>query len=107
MSADPMPIEDQVRRSDHEVHLRLTGELDLATAPAVEALCYDALDSATRRIVLDFEDVDFVDSAGLAALVAVRNRLHADGGVLALRSPNGTIRRLLSLTRIDEIVEIC
>ena len=107
MSADPMPLDGRVHRLDGELYVRLAGDIDLATAPYVSALCEDAFDGTCPRIVLDFTDVDFIDSSGLAALVELRNRLERGGGVLAVRGPNDAVRRLLSLTRIDEIVQIC
>jgi anti-anti-sigma factor len=44
---------------------RVAGELDIATAPALESTLLHALDSEAASIVLDLERVSFIDSMGL------------------------------------------
>jgi anti-anti-sigma factor len=80
--------------------LRLAGELDLATTGDVgERL--EALDGV-RAVVLDMADVVFIDSTTLRLLLSVRDR--ADRVVLAGAPP--AVRRLLHLTRTDELLEL-
>lgn len=55
-------------------HLRLGGTLDRAAASGLWPQAAAALEGAT---VLDLQAVDAVDSAGLALLVALAERMHA------------------------------
>ena len=55
--------------------VRVAGELDIATAPALESTLLHALDSEAASIVLDLERVSFIDSMGLRVLVWPRGSL--------------------------------
>ena len=60
--------------------VRLTGWLDLATAPQAEVRLQDLLDThAPRLIVLDLSRTEFLGSAGVAVLLRLRRRALARG----------------------------
>jgi anti-sigma B factor antagonist len=107
MSANAMSIEAQVQHIDDELHVHLSGEVDLVTAPALVELCQREVDPSVQRVVIDVSRVGFFDSSGLAALVEIRNRCIPAGAPLVLRSPSDALRKLLTITRIEEIVELC
>lgn len=69
----------------------------MATAPkltaAVEAHAGD-------NVIVDLSDVSFIDSMGLRALITARSTIGEDQ--LRLVAPDGPVRRLLSLTNLDE-----
>ena len=81
--------------------LRVVGELDMATAPEVQARL------AVHRgpAILDLHQVTFIDSTGLRALVvAAQGRHRAES--LVLRAPSPAVRRLLELTELTEQLAI-
>ena len=49
-----------------------TGELDLATAPALEAALQSGFDGVAARVVLDLRELEFIDSSGLRTLLTAR-----------------------------------
>ncbi len=71
--------------------VRVSGELDLASTGHLEAAC--RAPSPGTNIMLDLSDVDFIDVAGLRALLALRPR----GEKLTLVSPSEVVRRLITL----------
>jgi anti-sigma B factor antagonist len=107
MSADAAPIDAHIERLDGEVHVSLRGEIDLVTAPALTALLDEVVDERPSRVVVDMAEVGFLDSSGLSALVHARNRLHDQDGRLAVRAPSPALRKLLALTHLYDIIEIC
>jgi anti-anti-sigma factor len=80
--------------------LTLHGELDLASV----AVLQDALGDITRigfvRLVLDLRDVSFMDSTGLAVIVAADLRARRNDTRLILVC-RGQVKRLLRLTGVD------
>jgi anti-sigma B factor antagonist len=85
--------------------LAVAGEVDLYTAPAVREAAVGAMESGTDHLVLDLTDVPFMDSSGLAVIVACLKRLRELGGDLALVSPpNSPPTKLLSLTGLDHAI---
>lgn len=84
------------------VVVRITGDLDLATAPELEPF----LDDASPPVVVDLSGCSFVDSSGVRALVAAAGRVRHAGGRLALVVADPGVRRVLEITSADEIVSI-
>ena len=76
---------------------RLTGWLDLATAPGAEARLQELLDTREpRSIVLDLSHTEFLGSAGVAVLLRLRRRALARGcGPPCLVGLTGGARRTL------------
>jgi anti-sigma B factor antagonist len=64
------------------------------------------LDRGGRRIVLDLDQVTFLDSAGLGDLIAWRKRTVQAGGDLLLLRPTGKVRELLVMLRLDRVFRI-
>jgi anti-anti-sigma factor len=83
--------------------LVLTGELDLAAAPALRARVDEA--AAGRGLVVDLEQTTFIDSAVLKELLRARAELAAVDAGLVLAGVSTPVRRLLDLTRTYELFE--
>lgn len=56
------------------------------------------------RVVLDLDGLQFVDSAGLGQIVALRRTAAEAGGALVLAGPRGKVRDILQLTRLDQLI---
>lgn len=84
------------------VTVRLGGELDLSGAPGVEAAVEEAIADADRRLVIDFSGLTFIDSTGIAILVAAMGDEQAAGrlGFVPSRAP--AVTRVLRLTGVEE-----
>jgi anti-anti-sigma factor len=89
------------------VLLKLEGELDIAAAPALRGQVDAARAEGRAPVVLDLEQVTFVDSAALRELLEADERLRADGTELILAAPRPVLARLLELTRTSDMVTVC
>jgi anti-anti-sigma factor len=80
--------------------LRLRGELDLANAEMLEAELGKALDDDASRVLVDMRELTFIDSTGIAILVAAMNR----GGdrLRFLPSEAPAVTRVLQLTGVEQ-----
>lgn len=88
-------------RHEKDGRLVLTGELDLATAPLLEA----ALARARERggdITLDMAGLEFMDSTGIKVIITSARRLEGNGSLI-LRAPGPAIRRVLDLVQIERV----
>jgi anti-sigma B factor antagonist len=79
--------------------LWVSGELDLASAPLLEAALEGEIEQGTD-VTFDLVELGFIDAAGLGVLVGVRRTVGSRGRVL-LRHPGRVVRRVLSLTGLD------
>lgn len=80
------------------VVLALRGELDLASAPALERELSEIAATGSGRILIDLAGLDFMDGAGLGVLLRAQRNAHAGGRPLQLRRPTRQVQRLFVLT---------
>jgi anti-sigma B factor antagonist len=92
--------------ADGVAGVAVRGEVELATAPALTAALEDGIRRSSGAFVVDLVAVDFLDSSGVACLVRARALLGRDDRALALVCPPGSVRRVLELTGIDELVPV-
>ncbi|MEU8789934.1 STAS domain-containing protein [Streptomyces sp. NPDC048643] len=67
--------------------LRVSGELDLVTAPALRQGVHDVVAEGRHSIVLDLSEVLFCDSSGVGVLIATRRLMRSCQGRLRLILP--------------------
>ena len=78
--------------------LVLRGELDLASAPLLEAALREAEHGGVRHVELDLNDLEFIDSTGLHLLIRASQAAESNGHTFALRGRNPRVQRLFELT---------
>ncbi len=86
-----------------KLHGRIGGEASITMYQDIKALTesYKRLD-----FVLDFKDVDFIDSSGLGSLVAINSTLLKHGRELYLASIQNNLKGLLKITNLDKILKM-
>ena len=95
-----------VRRSDGYAIVTISGEIDIARAPALREQLIGLLRPGPSRLVVDLSRVTFCDASGLAVLVGVARRVGLLGGVLRLAAPTPLVSTVLRLTGLDSRFEI-
>ena len=92
--------------ADGGVLLTVTGELDVATVPAVRERLTAVTDAGTRRIVLDLRAVSFMDSTALAAFIHTKLRLGDDGHMTLVISPDSYARLIFEVAGLDGVLDV-
>ena len=93
-------------RDNGEVTLTPEGELDLATAPELEARLAEAESTDPELIVIRMTAVGFIDSTGLRVLLGAAARAQDGGWRFQISAPGEQVSKLLELTRSDTVLEI-
>jgi len=96
----------ELEHTDGQVRIVVRGELDLASAPALEEQLARAEEMAAPVIVVDLRELDFMDSTGLHVLLKAHQRTSKRGGQFVLVKGSRQIERLLRLTGVDERLTI-
>ena len=84
--------------------LCLKGELDLNECPQLEAALLEAEQSHTKQIVVDLDELTFVDSSGLAVLVHAARRSATNGDQLRITPGRDHVARVLRMTGLDTVL---
>jgi anti-anti-sigma factor len=86
--------------------LRVGGEVDLATAPALHAAAERALAERPGRVHLDLGEVSFLDCAGLGALIAIRNAALLAGAGIPVITASRPVRRLMAVAGVSQLFDL-
>ena len=86
--------------------VRVAGELDIASAPALREKVIAALTEGHVHVVLDLTDVAFLDSTGLGVIVGLLKRARTLGGDLRLVCPGDGVRRVFEITALDRTLPL-
>ena len=89
-----------------QVAICLTGELDLAAEQTLPGVVSAAVEAGATSVVLDLREISFVDSRGLGLLLVTSRQLVDSGASLLLRAPSPSVRQLLELSRLDDVLPI-
>ena len=84
--------------------MAVVGELDRATVPRFERAVADLADPG--RLVLDLNQLEFIDAGGLRAIVDMARQAERSGRSLQLANPSASLRRLFTLTGLERSVEL-
>jgi anti-sigma B factor antagonist len=101
--ADDAPLTIDVSADGDTTTVRLTGELDVHTAPALGEALTSALDGTATKIEIDATDLRFCDSSGIQVLVQAREKAMTDGGTVQLTGVHGSVEKVLSVTGLLEL----
>lgn len=88
------------------ITLKLSGEIDLHASPVLRAELQAHAKAETSCLLLDFTDVAYIDSSGLATLIEYVRESTPFGGKLALFGLQKKIRTIFDLVRLNELFVI-
>src|ERR1700681_4970561 len=96
MRDEPLTIQD-LSTADHTRILKLSGPLTIATLFEFQSLVRT---STSPKLIIDFTNVPYVDSAGVGALVGAYVTRQHGGRSLALVGVSDRIHNALKVTRV-------
>jgi len=102
VSADPLsqqfaPFRVDVHPEREVVRVVPVGELDVATAPELEAQLHELRSSGFERVALDLRELNFVDSTGIRVIVTEHQFATANDREFSLIGGRPAVRRALEL----------
>lgn len=82
------------------------GRVDTSTAKAFEDAVMTAAET-NKKIIISFNSIDYISSAGLRVVLMLGKRLGGSGGVLALINMPEKIFSVFKMSGFDKILKIC
>jgi anti-sigma B factor antagonist len=84
----------------------LRGEMDVYSAARLRDALNDVFSHGIVDIILDLQELDFMDSTGLGVMARASRRADGAGGVLRLQSPRRAFRKVLEITGMAHVFTI-
>lgn len=97
-----MTIEKNIQNEN--VTLTLSGRLDTATAPELEAVLDEVLENA-RELVFNLENLEYISSAGLRVILKAQKAMNTKGS-MKLKGVNDSIMEVFDITGFLDILTI-
>jgi anti-sigma B factor antagonist len=91
---------------DGETSVVLTGELDMASSPDLADVLETLVASGPAELVIDLSGLSFIDSSGLAVLVATQNALAEKGRHLSVHSARRHALRVFEIAGLGEFLDV-
>lgn len=88
------------------VVLDVTGDLDRTNSWMLTAAVIRTDETQAKRLVLDLEEVPFIDGGGLRAITDAARRARRHGRDFAVANPSEHVARLLRMTGLDNSVAV-
>ena len=85
---------------------RLKGRLDSNTSQGLEDELFRAISDGSKKIIVDFENLNYISSAGLRVVFKANKALLREDGRVILCSMQKFIREIFKTTGIDTFVPI-
>lgn len=86
--------------------LRVSGDLDIASAPDLERAVARVVDGQGGHFHLDISDLAFTDLSGGQALLHVHNAIEARGGRAVFERPQQEVLNVLRLFGLEHVLDI-
>jgi anti-sigma B factor antagonist len=107
MSFDPAefePFRCEVEPDRASVIVRPVGELDLATAPIIDAQLSELVGAGFKSLVLDLRKLRFLDSAGLRLLLSWDTKSRAAGVDMRMLPGPPAVQRVFDVAGVTDLV---
>ena len=103
----PPAFKIDTTESGGRVEIAIEGELDLATAPQLQAE-FQRVDEleGVELVIVDLRNLAFLDSTGLEAIVKLEARSRAKGTELVVVRGPRAVERLFAVMQLDQKLRI-
>ena len=82
------------------------GEFDTTASPAVESQLNQLREQGVRKILVDFQKMEFISSAGLRVLLATAQELQKAGGELRVCTLNEEVNEVFDISGFSTILMV-
>lgn len=84
----------------------LAGEIDIFNSEDIKTKLSDLISEKEQNLVIDCDDLAYIDSTGLSALVAVLKKVKGYSGEIALKNLRPNVFKVIRITNLDKLFVI-
>ena len=96
-----------IEMKQNEVNIfKLNGRLDSNTSPTLEKKIAEAIKNGARNMVIDFENLDYISSAGLRIILKTTKDLKRNEGCIVLCAMQDYVKEVFEIAGFDSFLPI-
>lgn len=95
-----------IRSKNEVVILDIAGEIDLYNAPEIKDVINKLIEEKKYNVVINLEQVSYIDSSGIGALISSLSNLKKYQGGLKIIKVYASVRKVFELTKLTSFFEI-
>jgi len=85
---------------------KLNGRLDSNTSQGFEKKIFDAISVGSKNMIIDFNDLDYISSAGLRVILKTTKALNRQEGKIMLCSMQDCVKEVFEIAGFDSFLPI-
>lgn len=94
-----------IRENGQELLVKFSGDLDHHTAiDARRKIERKYQNSDLKNIIMDFQNLDFIDSSGIGFIIGRYKTAKAKDGKIKIQNANNKVKRILNMSGITKII---
>lgn len=92
---------------DKSLFVKISGELDLKVADSLRTELDRLIDeNPGKELILDFSNVNFIDSSGLGVLLGRYKKIYSKGNKIYIKDVQPQVKRILELSGITRLINV-
>ena len=93
-------MELKIRKNGDVYIIDVTGEMDLYNSYKLKELVMKMLEKNVKNFVINLEQVDYIDSSGIGALIYICSTIKKMNLKLAISNIHGSVKKVIELTKL-------
>ncbi|HOX33681.1 MAG TPA: anti-sigma factor antagonist [Spirochaetales bacterium] len=93
-------MELKIRKNGDNYIIDVNGEMDLYNSYKLKELVMKMLDKKVGRFVVNLQNVDYIDSSGIGALIYICSTIKKMGLKLVITNIHGSVKKVIELTKL-------
>ena len=93
-------MELKIRKNKEVYIVDITGEMDLYNSYKLKELVAKMLERSVKGIILNMEEVEYIDSSGIGALIYISSTLKKQNVRLFITNIHGSVKKVIELTKL-------
>ena len=101
-----MNIDSKLNNENGFWDVSLQGELDVSTADKLKEHLHNLADEGKLDMKINLENLDYIDSTGLGAMIGVLKKLKTDNKEIYIINPKSNVKKIFTITGLDKIFKV-
>ena len=101
-----MNIDSKLNNENGFWDVSLQGELDVSTADKIKEQLHYLADEKILDMKIYLENLDYIDSTGLGAMIGVLKKLKTDNKEIYIINPKSNVKKIFTITGLDKIFKV-